>query len=238
MINKRMILLVFLFGLLGLCGFSWPFSWMFSHTNPEQTGTQAWLSKETAIIQSQASNIDPKVLHYSLIAYANAKKRGLDSKQILTIIDYSKPSNQKRLWVFDLKRGHTLFNTYVAHGKNSGGLMANSFSNADGSLKSSLGVFMTDDTTYMGDKGLALRLHGLEPGINDHAYERSVVFHGAWYANPDNIASRGQAGRSWGCPAVPTDTIKSLANTIKADTIVVAYYPDRKWLNSSKFLSL
>lgn len=235
MTTKRMIFLV---TLLGLCGFSWPFSWMFSHPNPERTGTAAWVNKEVGIIESQSSNIDPQVLRYSLIAYINAHKQGLDSKQILTVIDYSKPSNEKRLWVFDLKHGHTLFNTYVTHGKNSGDLNATSFSNADGSLKSSLGVFYTDNTPYIGGKGYALRLHGLEPGINDHAYERNVVFHGAWYANPNTISHYGQAGRSWGCPAVPTGTIKSLADTIKTDTIVFAYYPDRKWLRSSKFLSL
>src|SRR5690349_14747799 len=99
-INKLVFLATVL---LGLSGFSLPFSWIFSHPNPEKVGTSAWLNRQMSIIESQTDNIDPQVLRYSLIAYANAKKQGLDPKQILTVIDYSKPSNEKRLWVFDLK---------------------------------------------------------------------------------------------------------------------------------------
>ena len=224
------------FALLSLFGFSWPFSWLFSHPNNEVMGTAAWLNKEVQIIESQANNIDPTVLRLGLKAYLNAHQRGLDSKQILTVIDYSKPSTEKRLWVFDLKHNRTLYNTWVSHGKNSGGINATSFSNADGSLKSSLGLFLTEEP-YMGGNGYSLRLRGLEAGVNDHAYERSVVVHGAWYVNPDTIRRYGQIGRSWGCPAVDERLAKPLINTIKENTLVFAYYPDRKWLSHSNFLA-
>jgi hypothetical protein len=199
-------------------------------------GSHAWIQRETQILKSQASNINTNVLHLSLVAYLNARKRGFDSKGLLTVIDYSKPSNEKRLWVFNLNNGKTLFNTWVAHGKNSGGILPTSFSNHRGSLQSSIGVFVTD-TTYIGGNGYSLRLRGLEQGINDNSIRRNTVIHGAWYVNPDSIRRLGQAGRSWGCPAVGTELARPLINTIKENTLVFAYYPDRNWLSHSHFLT-
>lgn len=228
---------LFLFALLGLCGFEWPFSGLFPTTNPESPGTRAWLDKETKIILSQAGNIDPKVLRLSLVAYMKTKKKGYNNKQLLTVIDYSKPSTEKRLWIFDIKHGRTLFNTWVSHGKNSGGIMASSFSNTPGSLKSSIGVFVTDYVPYMGGNGYSLRLKGLEAGVNDNAYSRDIVIHGAWYVNPATIRRYGQAGRSWGCPAVDESKAHSIIDTIKDNTVLVAYYPDKKWLTHSQYIA-
>jgi hypothetical protein len=219
----------------GLVGASWPFDWLFPHPNPESLGTKAWLDKEFLILHSQASNLDEQILRLSLKAYVRARQQGYDRKQLLTVIDYSRPSSEKRLWVFDVKRGRIVLNTWVSHGKNSGSADANSFSNSNGSLKSSLGVFVTDEP-YVGSHGIALRMKGLEKGINDHAYSRNIVFHGASYVNGSIARSLGHIGRSWGCPAVSTDTIKSLVDTIKENTVVFAYYPDRNWLRNSRFL--
>lgn len=226
--------IIFLIALIGTMGFEWPFS--FSQTNGEPLGSKAWLDKQTRIILSQASNINPTVLRLSLVAYIKARKKGYDNKQLLTVIDYSKPSSEKRMWIFDLGRGKTLYNTWVTHGKNSGGVMATSFSNTPGSLKSSIGVFTTDYVPYMGGNGYSLRLHGLERGINDNAYSRDIVIHGAWYANPATIRRYGQIGRSWGCPAVDESKAHSIIDTIKSNTLVFAYYPDRKWLSQSQYL--
>jgi hypothetical protein len=228
--------IIFILSLAGLLGAIWPFSWLISHPNSEKIGTKAWIDKQTQIIESETDNLDPNVLRLSLKAYVKARQRGLDSKQLLTIIDYSKPSSERRLWVFDLKHGRELFNTWVSHGKNSGGSVASSFSNSPGSLKSSLGVFVTDEP-YMGGHGLSLRIKGLEHGINDNAYSRDIVFHGARYVNSQTASQYGQVGRSWGCPAVSQDTIKSLIDTIKENTVIFAYYPDKHWLNSSEFLT-
>lgn len=195
-----------------------------------------WMKRETDVIGSQASNLSPKVLKVALTAYVKAREKGMDNKQVLTVIDYSKPSNERRMWVIDMKTNKVLFNTWVAHGKNSGGLNATSFSNASHSLKSSLGVFVTENT-YSGGHGYSLRIQGLERGINDNAYNRSVVFHSAWYAGGDVAKSRGMLGRSWGCMAVGQETIKPLVNTIKNNTVVVAYYPDQHWLQHSEWVN-
>lgn len=233
---KKLNILFFSIAILGSLGANWPFSWLVSPTNPEPIQSTRWLNKQMQIIKSEAGNIDDNVLRLSLVAYQKARQQGLDQKQVLTVIDYSKPSSQKRMWVFDLKRNRMLYNTWVAHGKNSGGAMATSFSNNPGSLKSSIGVFITEHP-YIGGNGYSLRLKGLERGVNDNAYRRSVVIHGAWYAGPDNIRKNGQLGRSWGCPAVSTELSRPIINTIKEDTLVFAYYPDQNWLSHSQFLT-
>src|SRR3982751_4835872 len=155
-INKILLSLPIIFCLGG-----WgPFSFFF-HTNDLPIESKAWLTEEISTINKQASNIDPTVLRLSLIAYIKAHQRGMDNKQLLTIVDYSKPSTERRLWVIDLKHEKVLFNTWVTHAKNSGNITATSFSNQLGSLKSSIGVFLTTDEPYVGSNGYSLRLIGL-----------------------------------------------------------------------------
>lgn len=153
----------------------------------------------------------------------------------LSVIDYSRPSSQPRLWVFDLTRRTLLFKELVAHGRNSGNELATHFSNAPGSLMSSLGTFVTDGT-YEGHNGYSLRLKGLDGHFNDNAESRAIVIHGASYVSPLFAASEGRIGRSWGCPAVRRDVAKRLIDTIKDRSVVFAYYPDPKWLKQSPTL--
>lgn len=205
-------------------------------TNQASKDSSDWLNQEAKVINAQATNLDPNVLKLGLTAYIKARQEGLDDKQLLTIVDYSKPSTENRLWVVDLKDNKVLFNTLVAHGKNSGTVNSTSFSNQFNSLKSSLGVFLTAQA-YTGGDGYSLRMQGLESGVNDNAYQRNVVFHGAWYVSEAMAKARGMLGRSWGCMAVSQDTIRPLVNTIKDGTLVMAYYPDQKWLKTSSFLN-
>lgn len=187
-------------------------------------------------IKSKAPNLDPHVLELGLTAYVHAKEKGLNPNPILTIIDYSKPSAEKRLWVVDLNQEKVLFNTHVAHGKNTGSANATSFSNKPNSLKSSYGVFLTKET-YTGHEGYSLRIEGMEPGLNDKVYQRNIVFHGANYVSETIAKTRGMLGRSWGCMAVSRNIIAPLINTIKSKTLIFAYYPDPNWLSSSAFLN-
>jgi hypothetical protein len=168
----------------------------------------------------------------SLQAYEYAKK-GFDklleeerlvNDSIISIIDFSLPSNKKRLFVIDLKNYKVLHNTLVAHGKNTGTEWATSFSNQNSSHKSSPGFYLTRET-YQGKHGLSLRLEGLEAGINDHAYERGIVVHGADYVSESLADSRGFIGRSHGCPAVPDQLSRPIINTIKEGTCLFIYHP-------------
>jgi hypothetical protein len=155
--------------------------------------------------------------------------------QTLSIIDYSRPSTEPRLWVFDLARKQLLFEEWVAHGRNSGENMATAFSDVPGSLMSSIGAFRTADT-YTGHNGYSLRLKGLEPGFNDRAWDRAIVMHGAPYVSSQLIRNQGRLGRSFGCPAVRTEVAHRLIDTIRDGTLLFAYYPDRQWLQSSRLL--
>ncbi|MBB70999.1 MAG: hypothetical protein CMF50_01210 [Legionellales bacterium] len=183
----------------------------------------------------KASGMDPKVANLASKAYACARKQGLDSKQILTVVDYSKPSTQKRMWVVDMKNNNVISQQLVSHGKGSGAKYAKHFSNGNGSHASSIGLYETENT-YYGHKGLSLRLKGLDRGFNDHAMSRAVVIHGANYATQSFANRVGRLGLSWGCPAIDPAMVKSTINTIKQGTLVFAYYPDSNWLSKSKYL--
>lgn len=185
---------------------------------------------------SKSHTLNETVLRLGLHAYNKVRQQGIDSKQLLTIIDYSKPSSEPRLWVLSMKDNNVLFHVYVTHGKNSGTNIPSSFSDRSRSLKSSLGVFLTT-SPYYGRHGYSLRVQGLEKGFNDHAISRAIVFHGARYASANFALTHGRLGNSWGCFAVSPEIAKALINTIKDGTVVFAYYPDQRWLSSSHFLS-
>ena len=176
-----------------------------------------------------------KALNLGVMAYKHAQEKGGIKKAILTIIDYSLPSSQKRMWIFDISHDQLLYNTYVAHGKNSGDLYATNFSNAAASKESSLGAYVTENT-YIGGKGLSLNLKGLETGFNNNAFSRRVVMHGAWYVESDFIHSHGRAGRSWGCPAVSPKLAKPIINTIKNGSMIFVYYPDKNYITHSNYV--
>ncbi|MEO7047121.1 MAG: murein L,D-transpeptidase catalytic domain family protein [Ferruginibacter sp.] len=167
--------------------------------------------------------------------YLKAKGR-ISNENILSIVDFTKSSSQKRLFVIDLANKKVLFNTYVAHGQNSGEEYANRFSNKPESFESSLGFYVTEDT-YIGKNGYSLHLSGLENGINDRADERAIVMHGAPYVSENFIRSKGYLGRSWGCPAVPENLNRPIIEKIKNGSCLFIYGQDKKYLNYSKILN-
>jgi hypothetical protein len=186
-------------------------------------------------ISAPTTGLRRDVLDLALKAYYCGRDRGFIEKPLLTIIDYSLPSTQKRLWVIDLERPRLLFNELVAHGKQSGEMSADSFSNALGSHKSSLGLFRTADT-YRGRHGYSLNLDGLEPGINDRAYDRRIVVHGASYVAPEFVSKYGRLGRSLGCPALDYRVSHRVIDQIKGGGALFSFYPDNTWLSRSAFL--
>ncbi len=184
-----------------------------------------------------APALDRKVLSMAARAMTCSIRRGEPvPARRLSVIDYSRPSTQPRMWVFDLERQRLLFEEWVAHGRNTGENLATRFSNTNGSYMSSLGAFQTEES-YQGGNGYSLRLRGLEPGFNDKARERAIVIHGAPYVSNDLIRSQGRLGRSLGCPAVRTAVARPLIDTIRGGSFVFAYYPDPAWLKQSRLLS-
>jgi hypothetical protein len=176
------------------------------------------------------------VFAMALNAASCAVKSGaVDAPSTLTVIDYSKPSTERRLWVYDLKSRELVYEELVAHGQGSGANMATQFSNDNETHQTSLGLFKTD-TTYVGKNGYSLRLDGLDRGINDRARERAIVMHGAPYVSQEFVKKTGRLGRSWGCPAISADVAKQVIDRVKGGGLIFAYYPDKEWLKTSKYL--
>lgn len=169
-------------------------------------------------------------------AYSGYAKISSRNKDVLTLIDFSKPSTTERLFVIDLAAEEVLFKTHVSHGRNSGENYATSFSNVSGSYQSSLGFYVTGKT-YYGKNGYSLLLDGLEKGINDKAKSRAIVVHGAAYANPSAIGKSGRLGRSLGCPALPQAVSKDIINAIKEGSVMFIYADDKDYLPLSTVLS-
>jgi len=183
------------------------------------------------------AGVSADVLNLALSALTCGVASGeLATPPTLTLIDYSLPSTQPRLWVFDLRSGRMLFKELVAHGRNSGDNMATRFSDVMESRESSLGLFRTADT-YVGQNGYSLRLDGLEPGFNSHARERAIVMHGAPYVDPTGAKANGRLGRSWGCPALREAVARRVIDTVRDGGVIFSYYPDPAWLKTSKFLN-
>lgn len=157
------------------------------------------------------------------------------NKDILTVIDFTLPSTEKRMYVIDLKHKKLLYHTIVSHGRNTGNLYAENFSNRHGSYQSSLGFYVTAET-YQGGNGFSLRLDGLERGINDQARPRAVVIHGADYCSERIIKSTGRLGRSYGCPALPRELNGPVINTIKNGSVLYIYADNKDYLANSVFL--
>jgi hypothetical protein len=185
----------------------------------------------------QDAGISPDVLQLAVRAVTCAVKSGeIDAPRTLTVIDYSKPSLEERLWVFDTVSGELLFKELVAHGKNTGENMATRFSDTMNSHQSSLGLFVARDP-YVGSNGYSLRMDGLEPGFNGRARERAIVMHGAPYVNAATAAAQGRLGRSWGCPALREAVARDVIDTVRGGGVIFSYYPDAEWLEGSRFLN-
>jgi len=181
-----------------------------------------------------APELDPGVLALALEARSCAVRNGQATAEArLAVIDYSLPSTQKRLWVFDVAQDKLLFREHVAHGQGSGENVARRFSNLEGSYQTSLGLYRTAET-YQGGNGYSLRMDGLDPGFNDAARQRAIVMHGAWYANPDLIRTQGRLGRSQGCPALREGIAKVVIDSLKQEQLVFAYADDAAFLQRGR----
>lgn len=173
---------------------------------------------------------------YALTGYNKLENQNKISNHLLTVVDFSLPSTQKRMWILNMETNKVLYHTYVSHGQNTGGNMATKFSNTVNSLQSSLGFYVTAET-YYGKNGLSLFIDGMEKEFNSKARERYVVIHGADYAQENSIEKWGRLGRSYGCPAVPTQLSKEIINTIKGGSALFIYHPNKNYISKSTFLN-
>lgn len=233
MIKKRILFPCILTALLGVFSY-----WAFSNTPAEE---ESEITQKIPVNPHQeiynnlqlSENISFEVFDKAMSGYDR-----IDGKQkdILVLVDFSKPSTQERFFVIDIKQQKVLYHSVVAHGRGSGDNYATSFSNTPGSNQSSLGFYLTAGT-YQGQNGYSLRLKGLERGINDKAMERAIVIHGADYADPKFISIAGRLGRSLGCPSLPKSLNDDVINTIKDGSVMFIYAEDGNYLSQSPLLS-
>lgn len=211
---------------------------LFSHpvisTTPTTDSLSAVLSVKSVYdsLQLNLSGLSRQAFEYAQKGWQKLIDQGrLINQSIVAIVDFSQPSTNKRLYVIDMENYKVLYNTLVSHGKNSGKEMASTFSNRPSSYMSSPGFYITGET-YNGDNGYSLRLEGVEKGINDRAFERAIVMHGADYVNEGFAAKQGYIGRSWGCPAVPREVATPIINTLKNGALLFIYAPPAKYHSS------
>lgn len=190
-------------------------------------------------LQSLAPDADGRMLAAALQARECAVGHGqADADARLAVIDYAMPSTEPRLWVFDMADAEPrlLYREHVAHGRGSGENLAQRFSNVEGSLQTSLGLFRTAET-YVGGNGYSMRMDGLDAGLNDRARERLIVMHGAWYVDPAQARRQGRLGRSEGCPAVREEVARPLIDDLKQGHLLFAWHPDDARLPASRYLN-
>lgn len=225
---KKILLLIFLFVF-------YPF--FNKAVSEEPVGLKDKIDVYSLLNLSQLG-LSQEAYQFAVKGFNKLKEQGkLLNSSVLTIIDFSQSSNNKRMYVIDLYKKALLFNTYVAHGRNTGDEFAEKFSNIPGTFQSSLGFYVTENMAVGSKVGLSLILKGIEKGFNDKAREREIIIHGADYATEDFIHKYGRLGRSYGCPSLPPDLIKPVAETIKDGTCLFIYKHDEKYIHQSKVLN-
>ncbi|MEP7374430.1 MAG: murein L,D-transpeptidase catalytic domain family protein [Chitinophagaceae bacterium] len=189
------------------------------------------------MLDLQQRGLSMRAFEYAYKGYRRLLQKKIISKQdYLTICDFSQSSNNKRLYLVDMVNNKVILNTYVAHGRNSGGEYATRFSNRTKSLQSSLGFYVTQ-SVYYGEHGLSLRVAGLEKGFNDKALQRNIVIHGADYIGDKKPGRNNYMGRSYGCPAIPRKECSEVINMIKNGSCIFIYHPSKNYLRGSKILN-
>ena len=223
----RVVVLIFVFLVFTIAGFAGS-----SSDNPGETTADARYIYE--LIGAQTMSFDAFDLAFRVW---NEVKDSIGlTDNVISVIDFSQPSTSKRFYLIDLDIKQVIYQDYVAHGKNTGNLMAEKFSNTPHSNQSSLGFYKTGET-YYGKHGLSLRLDGLEKGINDKARQRAIVIHSAKYAEESFIQKYGRLGRSFGCPALPAENYEEIIELIKGGTLLFIYFPESRYLENSSVLN-
>lgn len=217
-----------------------PFLWMInlSDLTTEIVKSTATEVNEVEILYNSLSENSSELPSKEVLELAMEGWEKLENdlkSPILTVIDFSLPSTEKRLWVIDPAKGLILYHSVVAHGRNSGELLAKTFSNQPESFQSSLGFYKTSET-YQGKHGYSLRLDGLEKGFNDQARNRAIVIHGADYAKEEFAKTTGRLGRSLGCPALPPELAAKVIDLIKDGSLLFIYGNNEAYLQQSYLL--
>ncbi|MCB2376150.1 murein L,D-transpeptidase catalytic domain family protein [Hymenobacter sp. BT635] len=188
-----------------------------------------------AALGPEAEALRPEVLERACVGYLTLRHAGrIRRTGVLAVADMDLPSTEKRLWVLSLTEKKVLHRSYVAHGRGSGTVRPQRFSNRIKSACTALGFYRTADT-YGGKHGLSRRLHGLDAGQNSNALDRYVVLHGADYAGQEYLNKHGQLGYSRGCPALPPEQYRAIIKAVGEGACLLLSGPGlvSKWLDGA-----
>ncbi len=220
--NRNILFILILFLISGI--------YLYGKSYKDQTIHEEIIIQDTALLDweekmADSCGIPLPAMNIAMNGYYALKSKDLlKNDSLLTIIDFSSPSVDQRFFIVDLKNKKIIKNTWVAHGMKSGANTAEYFSNRKHSNKSSLGLYITNET-YEGKHGYSLRLDGMNKGLNDNARKRAIVVHGADYVSNEFIAKQGRIGRSFGCPAVPMNEVTEIIDLIKNGSCLFIYHP-------------
>jgi hypothetical protein len=236
MVKKSLSRFIFLTLLVFVCIVPQAFNSIKKDNSAAEVKWESYVSNLFHSLEGQKKNLKYEVFNKALVGYYNLKSQNkLSDKNLLSVVDFSLPSNIKRLWIINISTRKVVHNSLVSHGKNTGTTMAKSFSNEAETHKSSLGFYVTGHT-YYGKHDLSLRLEGMDPFYNSNAYARAIVMHGAKYVSEDWIKKYGMLGRSHGCPAIPEGISKEVINLLAGGTCLFIYSSNTDYAKKSALL--
>ena len=158
----------------------------------------------------------------------SAASRNVAFQDRFVFVDFTQPALDQRLYVFDLGRRELLHQEYGTHGSGTASRLYYSvgqgegvdpaivilragnyndshfFSNRYGSAESSLGVALAGERDYYSTSlnVKALRMKGLDAGLNSEMENRGVVFH-SWGYRTKEVKVLRMAPNSEGCLMFP-----------------------------------
>jgi hypothetical protein len=148
---------------------------------------------------------------YKVLIDERIKAYNPSRKDYVAVIDYKKGIFSDRLYVINVKTNETIIKSRVSHAWNSGSIYATDFSNIPGSEKSCYGTFITRGTSY-GKFGYSMIVDGLDPGVNDKAKSRAIIFH---------PSDKMKTPWSSGCFATPEATNRKIIDRIKNGCLII-----------------
>ncbi|RYZ77137.1 MAG: hypothetical protein EOP05_02865 [Proteobacteria bacterium] len=163
----------------------------------------------------RAGEIAPE-LKASALSFYHANSKLLSNKRYLTIIDFGRPSSEKRLFVIDILTGN-ISSTFVSHGIGSDPQdtgWATQFGNAAGSKMSPLG-FIVASEMYETASEKKLRLDGLQDANSSTRPRALVLGPGVGIKNQPV-----KQERTWGSFAIPLSTANSVIDAIEGGSLI------------------
>lgn len=195
---------------------------------PHQNALKEELAKKNVFVKKSDGQIEcPFVSKDAFIKAMTGREEVLKKYQgrvqlpgQITIVDYSRPSNERRMFVLDLNKLEVMHNTWVAHGIGDGKDGSGSdgkgggpeMSNESGSLRSSDGFILAGKASHGARFGNNVLLSGIDSS-NTNLASRAVILHG-WEAPMEDyslgIRTYNRETRTYSAPLDTVGNVKKI----------------------------